>query len=64
MSTQKLLTIREASAALALQPATLRRWVLERRISYAKIGRAVRIPADAVEAVIQKGYRPAVDERT
>jgi excisionase family DNA binding protein len=55
-----LLTVNQAASLLALKPATIRRRILERRIDYIKLGRAVRIPANAVEQLIQAGYREAL----
>jgi excisionase family DNA binding protein len=37
-----LLTLKEAAAALRIQPSTLRSWVLKRRIKFQKIGGAIR----------------------
>ena len=59
----KLLTIREASERLRLQESTLRKWVLQKRIAYCKLGRAVRVPTTVVEKLIREGYRePVVDK--
>jgi excisionase family DNA binding protein len=55
-----LLTVKQAANLLALKPATIRRRILERRIDYIKLGRAVRIPLTAVEHLIQAGYREAL----
>jgi len=60
MSDHKLLTIREASNCLGLQESTLRKWILQKRISYCKLGRAVRIPPHVVEEIISEGYREAI----
>lgn len=57
MVDQQLLTIREASDRLGLRESTLRRWVLQRRIAYCKIGRAVRVPAAVIEEMVRVGYR-------
>ena len=62
MADERLLTIREASAKLSLREATVRKWILEKRITYCKLGRAVRIPANVVEKLISQGYRPAVEK--
>ena len=60
---KQLLTVPEVATRLGLKPATIRRRILERRIAYVKLGRAVRIPIEAVEALIAASYRPAIDER-
>jgi excisionase family DNA binding protein len=56
----RLLRVPEASIRLGLREATLRRMILERRIATIRIGRAVRIPENAVDALIAAGYSPAV----
>ena len=61
---KQLLTVAEVATRLGLKPATIRRRILERRIAYVKLGRAVRIPTEAVEALIAASYRPAIDEGT
>jgi excisionase family DNA binding protein len=60
MSNPTLLTIREASNRLGLQESTLRKWLLQRRIAYCKLGRSVRVPAQVVEKLIAEGYREAI----
>lgn len=55
----KLLTVAEAAEALRIKPATIRAWVLRRRISSFRVGRAVRIPADEIDRVLRNGLRPA-----
>ena len=54
-----MLTVREASQRLGLQEGTLRLWLAQRRLPYVKLGRAVRIPADAVEQYINANTIPA-----
>lgn len=56
---EKLLTIPQAAALLALAPATLRKWITERRIPSVRIGRARRLRLLDVEALIRVGTRPA-----
>jgi len=60
MGTSKLLTVAEAADHLGLKEATIRRRILERRIAYVKIGRAVRIPVDAVNELVTAGYREPI----
>lgn len=62
MADQRLLTIREASERLGLRESTLRKWVLQKRIAYCKLGRSVRLPANAVEKMIRESYREAIAE--
>jgi excisionase family DNA binding protein len=59
----KLLSIKEASELLALKPATIRAWLLRRKLPRVNCGRAVRIPAEAVERFIQENTIPAKAER-
>jgi excisionase family DNA binding protein len=61
-TSKQLLTVTEVAMRLGLKPATIRRRILERRIPYVKLGRAVRIPVEAVEALIAVSYRPAINE--
>jgi excisionase family DNA binding protein len=60
MTDQKLLTLREASDRLGLRESTLRKWVLQKRIAYCKIGRSVRLPAQVVEKLIRESYHDPV----
>jgi len=60
---QKLLSVTEASEMLALKPATIRAWLLRRKLPRVNCGRAVRIPAEAVEQFIEKNTVPAKEER-
>ena len=60
MTDQKLLTIREASQRLGLRESTLRKWILQKRIAHHKLGRAVRLSANVVEAMIRESYRGPV----
>jgi excisionase family DNA binding protein len=58
----KLLTIAEAAEALSLKPSTIRAWVLRRKLPRVNCGRAVRIPADAVERFIAENTVPARED--
>lgn len=62
MNHGKLVTIREASAQLGLAESTIRKWVLLRKLGACKMGRAVRIPANSIDRMIEEGYRPAERE--
>jgi excisionase family DNA binding protein len=61
---QKLLSVREASDLLAVKPATIRAWLLRRKLTRVNCGRAVRIPAEAIEKFIAENTIPARTERT
>lgn len=56
---QRLLSIKEASEMLALKPATIRAWLLRRKLPRVNCGRAVRIPAEAVTEFIERHTVPA-----
>jgi len=52
-TTTDLLTVNEAAAFLRLRPATLRAWILQRKITFIKLGRrAVRFRRADLEALI------------
>lgn len=54
-----MLTIEQAANQLGLKPSTLRAWVIRRKISYLKIGRAVRVPEKEIERLIRESTVPA-----
>jgi excisionase family DNA binding protein len=50
---QRLLSVHETAERLGLKPGTIRAWLLRRKnLPFVRCGRAVRIPADAVEKFI------------
>ena len=53
----KLLTVPEAAGRLALAPATLRKWLWQKRIQCVRIGRAVRIREADIDAVVRLGLK-------
>jgi excisionase family DNA binding protein len=61
-SQTKLLTVAQFAEALGVTVACCRRWTLERRITFTKIGRLVRIPATEADHLIAEGLRPAKSE--
>jgi excisionase family DNA binding protein len=50
-----LLTVEEAAEMFNTRVRFVRRLIAERRISYTHLGRHVRIPESAVQALIQAG---------
>jgi excisionase family DNA binding protein len=56
---QRLLTCAATARHLGLKEATIRVWVARRRLPSVKLGRAVRIPAEAVEDLIRLNTVPA-----
>jgi excisionase family DNA binding protein len=59
----KLLSVKEAGELLGLKSATIRAWLLRRKLPRVNCGRAVRIPADAVAEFIDRNTVPAREER-
>jgi excisionase family DNA binding protein len=60
----KLLSIKEASAALGLKPATIRAWILRRKnLPFVRCGRAVRIPAEAIDKFVAENTVPTRVDR-
>jgi excisionase family DNA binding protein len=59
----KLLKIKEAAEQTSMQESTWRAWVLHRRVTFVKLGRAVRIPEGAVAKMIADGTVPAREDR-
>jgi excisionase family DNA binding protein len=55
-----LLRVNEFASELDVTVACVRRWILERRIAFVKVGRLVRIPGNEVERVIKAGMHPAL----
>jgi excisionase family DNA binding protein len=54
---RRLLTVCEAARRLALKEATIRKMILEKRILYVKLRRAVRIPEETVDQLIEDGLK-------
>jgi excisionase family DNA binding protein len=53
----------EFAGELDVTPACIRRWILEKKISYYKIGRCVRIPASELERLLAEGLKPRKEAR-
>ena len=51
----KPLTIREAAAALGLSNHTLRAWIAQRRLTYVRLGRSIRVLPSAIEDKLRRG---------
>lgn len=60
MKTKKLLTVEEAAEQLGLKVSTIRRKILTKTITIVKLGRAVRIPVEAIESLIAAGWQEPV----
>ncbi len=59
-ASERLLTVAEAEARTGRKASTWRRDILLRRIPVVRIGRSVRIPIEAIEALIAQGWRDPV----
>ncbi|MGD0009344.1 MAG: helix-turn-helix domain-containing protein [Terriglobia bacterium] len=59
----RLLSVPQFAVPLGVTQACVRRWLLERRITFTKIGRLVRIPASEVDRLIAEGLHPAKPRR-
>lgn len=57
------LSVLEFAERINVKPATVRRWLLLRKITSVKFGRAVRIPASEASRLIAEGLRPAIERR-
>jgi excisionase family DNA binding protein len=60
---QQLLSVQETAARLGLKPATIRAWLLRRKLPRVNCGRAVRIPAEAIAEFIERNTIPAREPR-
>ena len=60
---KNLLTVTETAEALNVKPATIRSWLLRRKLPRVNCGRAVRIPADAIVEFIERNTIPAKEDR-
>jgi excisionase family DNA binding protein len=58
----KLLSVRDAAVRLGISYKTAWNWVYERKIPVTRISRCVRIPADALERMIDEHTIPARPE--
>jgi len=59
----QLLTVKQAAELLGLKVATVRAWLLRRKLPRVNCGRAVRIPAEAIAQFIERNTIPAKEER-
>src|SRR5688572_12110925 len=58
-----MLTVPEFAEQLGLKEATVRAWILRRRISYCKInGKSVRIPRSELDRLTTENFVPALME--
>jgi excisionase family DNA binding protein len=57
---EQLLTVVEAAKALAMSEKSVWNFIYQRRITSVLIGRSRRIPASAVQDLVERGTVPAV----
>jgi excisionase family DNA binding protein len=62
-TTSKLLTVDQAAERLGTSVRFPRRLIAERRITFVRVGRHVRIPEAAIEQLIAAGRVDPVDRR-
>jgi excisionase family DNA binding protein len=60
---KNLLTVAEVAEALNLKVSTVRAWLSRRKLARVNCGRAVRIPAEAIEKFIAENTIPERDPR-
>ena len=59
----RLVTVRQASDRLGIREGTIRLWLVQRRLPSVRCGRAVRIPAKALEEFVRRNTVPAREDR-
>jgi excisionase family DNA binding protein len=64
-NSRKLLRIKQAVAYVngVVTEKTLRDWIWRRKIEVVRVGRCVCVSEDALDAIIQRGTRPALGDR-
>ncbi len=63
MEYRKLLRVAEFAALVGYRPATIRKKLYQRQISYHKIGRIIVIPESEAHRLM-KDFRPRIDQQT
>ncbi|NKE71259.1 helix-turn-helix domain-containing protein [Candidatus Manganitrophus noduliformans] len=56
---RRYLRVPEASHYTGLSEATIRKWIFIKRLPSVRLGRAVLIPLEALEKMIEENYQPA-----
>jgi excisionase family DNA binding protein len=52
-------TVAEFAERSSLKESCVRRWLLEGRLAYVKLGRLTRIPSTERDRLVREGFRPA-----
>jgi excisionase family DNA binding protein len=55
----KLLTVKQSADQLGLSARTVWAWVYAQKLGVVRLGRAVRIPQNAIDELIEAGSVPA-----
>ena len=56
----KFLSVKEAAGLLGLAEVTVRVWLAQRRLEHVRMGRAVRIPVNEINRLVEEGTVPAL----
>ncbi len=59
----KLLKPEEVAERLSVSPLTVRKWIFSKRIPVVRIGRAVRVREEDLEALVRFGYESLAPTR-
>ena len=59
----RLLNVWEVGAMLSRKPSTIRKDIFLKKFPTVRVGRQVRIPLSAVQALVKAGFSPAVPVR-
>jgi excisionase family DNA binding protein len=54
-----LRAVEQAARELNLSEATIRAWIIQRRIGFVKLGKSVRVPATEIRRLLDGGFRAA-----
>ena len=54
-----MLTVAQAAQRLGIKEGTLRLWLVQRRLAYCRLGRAIRLEENEVSRLIREGTIPA-----
>lgn len=62
-TTQKLLTLMELEQITGRKVATWRKAIAQRRITFVRLGRSIRVPQEVLEDLIKNGWCDPVDHK-
>lgn len=58
-----LLNVQEVAIRLGIKPATVRAWILRRKIEFVRVGRAIRIKAEVIDQFVANNTIPSREQR-